>query len=187
MQFFSNGKIAHFGYAKESTAFTPGSLATIYNEINIIKFKGWIMKKKLVALMLFLSMVYVNAQDKDNFKCGDLLSDYATKPNHLEFVKSECLTGGQIVCRATYKVEGKYVLEVEKFLREKYKMAEVVYFHGSFENKNAGYGYFYNDAFKQFDEMTPAATISMGGMAASIKEEKVRSNVGVYDFILMEK
>ncbi len=121
----------------------------------------------VLAILMFLGFSYAH---EEKFVCGDLLSTYAKKPKHLEFIKASGVRQRQTVCEALYKVEGKYALEVEKFLRKNYKMAEVVYFHGHFENKNAGYGYFYHKAFKEVNGMS--AGISMGGIAKSIKDEK---------------
>lgn len=70
--------------------------------------------------------------DKHNFKtwgnqylCGDLLEQYAEKPQNLEFVGCEVVKNSQTLVRATYSVSGNKSEEVEDFLVKNYGMGKL--------------------------------------------------------------
>ncbi len=74
-------------------------------------------------------------------ECGDLLSQWAEKPNELEFL--DCEPGeGQLIFKANYRVSGKQAHLVETFLRKKYGIGKLVFLCCGWDSKNGKIGIF---------------------------------------------
>lgn len=96
------------------------------------------MIKIIITFLLILSSVSIFSQEKNkqNYPC-DLNKSYDINIPNLKFKNCEYATedAQNIVC-ANYVLETKYHYQVEKHLREKYKMGKIVQFQWGFEVEN---------------------------------------------------
>ncbi|MES0491443.1 MAG: DUF4952 domain-containing protein [Leptospirales bacterium] len=104
------------------------------------------MSISFIGLYYCKSKSNLKTQNTLGLECGDVLEKLAQKPGHLEFL--DCTSkNGQTIYEATYKVQGKYALEVEKFLVNNYHMEALIYLCCGWEVKNGKKGLFADSQF----------------------------------------
>ncbi len=89
---------------------------------------------KIILILLLLCTTKLSAQ---NPTCGDLLQQYAIKPQQAIFEKSKSVQG-QVTCTATYKVKARDADSMETFLVKHYKMAGLTFTCCGWESTKPG-------------------------------------------------
>lgn len=99
--------------------------------------------------------------------CGDLLKEYATRPDYLEFVG--CEEGeGQLVVRAEYRVMGRDAQSVERYLVENYEMGPLKWICCGWENQGKN-GSFTHEAITK---VNPFYRVSISMFASGEMEDE---------------
>lgn len=130
----------------------------------------------MLGMFFFVSCGAQKVSPSAQSPCGDLLEQYAKKPENLEFI--ECKKGtGQTKFEANYKVVGKHARNVEAFFSKNYGMGKLKFLCCGWE-PNGKNGWVKSKALKN-DDME----ISMWGNAekenpdGSVRLERDRNKI----------
>lgn len=127
------------------------------------------MKILFLVAGLFMSQLFVNQLDSLAIPCGDLLEEYAERPDQLDFIS--CEHGEfQTIVKATYRVKGKDAKDVEKFLVEHYGMGKLIRRCEGWEIKD--YGYIKNDRILEYNKEY-VCVVKMYGLGSSLDWSKI--------------
>ena len=116
--------------------------------------------------------------------CGDLLSRFAKKPRHLEYVDCTRFTHSQTIVAANYRVVGSHAIAIENYFIKNHNMPPLkVFRHTGYEP--SGFGNIEVDALTRLNPYM-SVYIEMGGYARKDPSYDKDANE-IYDFTLLEK
>lgn len=121
-------------------------------------------------LVSFLLIIFSCVEKKEENSC-DLLRTYSIKIPHLKFMNCEVVKQpSQNLIIANYRVETQHNKEVEKYLRDKYKMGKIVQFKWAYEVENYKLGLI--KSFKDKNGELLTLDVSMFGEMKSAYDPK---------------